>query len=88
MWQVLVLLVISGALVLTGLLFVNHSLYKDFEGKDPIVQVGEHLIMPHADHLQELTNQLGTLHCRACLLWYLHCLQICCCSFYLRSWVS
>lgn len=39
MWEVLTLLVIFGILVSLGLLFVNHSLYKDFEGKDPFVQV-------------------------------------------------
>lgn len=38
MWEALTLIVIFGALVTAGLLFVNHSLYKDFEGKDPIVQ--------------------------------------------------
>ncbi|KAL3150850.1 hypothetical protein ABBQ32_000603 [Trebouxia sp. C0010 RCD-2024] len=38
MWEAVTLIVIFGALVTAGLLFVNHSLYKDFEGKDPIVQ--------------------------------------------------
>lgn len=39
MWETFTLFVIFGALVTAGLLFVNHSLYKDFEGKDPVVQV-------------------------------------------------
>lgn len=39
MWQALALLAIFAALAAAGLLFVNNSLYKDFEGKDPVVQV-------------------------------------------------
>lgn len=39
MWQAVALVVLFLALVAAGLLFVNHSLYKDFEGKDPVVQV-------------------------------------------------
>lgn len=45
MWEALTLIVIFGALVTAGLLFVNHSLYKDFEGKDPIVQVSNSLLI-------------------------------------------
>ena len=40
MWQLLILVLIFGALLISGWLFVNHNLYKDFEGKDPIAQVG------------------------------------------------
>ena len=47
MWEALTLILIFGALVTAGLLFVNHSLYKDFEGKDPIVQVSNSLLVTH-----------------------------------------
>ena len=39
MWEAATLLAVFGILVTAGLLFVNQSLYKDFEGKDPVVQV-------------------------------------------------
>ncbi len=39
MWQVVVLVALFIALVAAGLLFVNQSLYKDFDGKDPVAQV-------------------------------------------------
>ena len=39
MWQIIVVLFVLALLFAAGLLFVNQSLYKDFEGKDPVVQV-------------------------------------------------
>ena len=39
MWQAIALVALFAALAAAGLLFVNHNLYKDFEGKDPVVQV-------------------------------------------------
>lgn len=39
MWQLAVLVALFIALVAAGLLFVNQSLYKDFDGKDPVAQV-------------------------------------------------
>lgn len=47
MWQVVVVLFVLGVLFAAGLLFVNQSLYKDFEGKDPIVQVQIALVSNH-----------------------------------------
>lgn len=55
MWEAFTLFMIFGALVTAGLLFVNHSLYKDFEGKDPVVQVvvcgNSALIIPYTKRL-------------------------------------
>ncbi|KAA6423153.1 MAG: GPCR-type G protein 1-like [Trebouxia sp. A1-2] len=39
MWQVVILVALFIALVAAGLLFVNQSLYKDFDGKDPVAQI-------------------------------------------------
>lgn len=39
MWQAIAVVAVFIVLVAVGLLFVNHSVYKDFEGRDPVVQV-------------------------------------------------
>jgi len=39
MWQAVVLVALFIALVAAGLLFVNQSLHKEFDGKDPVAQV-------------------------------------------------
>lgn len=39
MWQAFAVVAVFIVLVAVGLLFVNHSVYKDFEGRDPVVQV-------------------------------------------------
>lgn len=65
MWETFTLLVIFGVLVTAGLLFVNRSLYKDFEGKDPVVQVNNRLLV-----IPWTGTQLNkSVHCRACLQW-------------------
>ena len=52
MWQAIALVAIFVALAAAGLLFVNHNLYKDFEGKDPVVQV-----TPHRHALANMVQQ-------------------------------
>ncbi len=39
MWQAIAIVAVFAVLVAVGLLFVNYSVYKDFEGRDPVVQV-------------------------------------------------
>ena len=85
MWQIIVVLFVLAFLFAAGLLFVNQSLYKDFEGKDPVAQVDMHTTRHAA--LNAVQSPLLTIMfiCRGCLRQSLHFLQICFCSSSQRS---
>ena len=58
MWQIIVVLFVLALLFAAGLLFVNQSLYKDFEGKDPVVQVRCAYITQYNNQKSRMLNTL------------------------------
>lgn len=85
MWQIIVVLFVLAFLFAAGLLFVNQSLYKDFEGKDPVAQVDMHTTQHAALDAVKSPLLTNVFIRRGCLQQSLHYLQTCFCSFSQKS---